>query len=248
MGDAVHDALAAGEAGADAYFFRWQPISADRDGDALEAIRGLLRRGKLVAIQIAAAGRDALAPHRRWLHELADDDQLVRHPGAAWDAGIVDAARPFFAAAVCHRDAARIAELAAMRRYLTDLGIPVRPGLAPFQFHPGCPLLVPGSHVVLPTGRRVLCIDEAATDAAANEAGFDPRAASQARVAEQLRGACTRCSVLPFCLSRCPRLAAPVPDSPECTQIRQRAHAELRRLLASGQIRPEDAEQGSPPP
>jgi hypothetical protein len=243
IGDELHDALACSEAVADAYFFRWRPVSADHDGEALEAIRGLLRRGKLVAIQIAARDREALRAQQGWFQELATDDLLMRNPNAAWDVGVDDGDRPFFAASVCHRGADRVRELAAARGLLTDLGLPLRPAVAPFQFHPGCPLLVPGAHIVLPTGRRVACTDDVGT----TESGVDPRGASRVRVSEQLARSCTRCSVLPFCLSRCPKLPAPVPDSPECEQVKQGARVELRRLLESGQLRAEHAEQGSGP-
>lgn len=241
MGDALGDALASRGAGADAFFFRWRPASADQDGEALEAIRGLLRRGKLVAVQLAVRDREALRAHEGWLRELAADELLMRHPNAAWDVGLDDGERPFFLASVCHRGDDQVRELAAARGLLTELGIPLRPALAPFQLHPGCPLLLPRAHILLPTGRRVRCND----DVGSSEPGFDPRAASQARVAEQLDRACTRCSVLPFCLSRCPKLPAPVPDSPACEQVRRGARIELRRLLESGQLRPEDPEQMS---
>lgn len=238
MGDALQDALASSKAVANAYFFRWRPISADRDGKALEAVRGLLRRGKMVAIQIAARDHETLRTHKDWFEELAADDLLMRHPNAAWDVGVDDDERPFFLASVCHRDDDRVAELAAMRRLLTDFGIPLRPALAPFQFHPGCPLLLPQAHIILPTGRRVRCIDDVATSGP----GFDPRAASRIRVTEQLERSCTRCSVLPFCLSRCPKLPAPVPDSPECERVRKSARGELLRLIESGQLRPASRE------
>src|SRR5213078_544848 len=142
MADALHDALACGEAIADAYFFRWRPVSAERDGEAIEAIRDLLRQGKMIAIQIAIPDHEALLVHLRWLRELATDDLLMRSANIAWDVGL-DGEAPFFAASVCQRDGDRVRELAAARHLLTQLGIPIRPAVAPFQFHPGCPLLVP---------------------------------------------------------------------------------------------------------
>ncbi len=239
MGDDLQDALACGDGLADAYFFRWRPSSAERDGEALEAIRGLLRRGKLVAVQIAVRDREALCAHQDWFRALAGDEPLMRSPNVAWDVGLDDPGRPFFLASVCHRDPDRVRELAAARGLLTELGVPLRPALSPFQFHPGCPLLLPDAHILLPTGRRVACNDDVGT----SEPGFDPRPASRARVAEQLERACTRCSALPFCLARCPKLAAPVPDSPECLEVKHGARVELLRLLESGQLRPIDPGQ-----
>ena len=257
MADELQDALAcaapdasAGSAGGeraneamfDAFFFRWRLGGPERDAAALDAVRGLISRGKLVALQLAVRDLAALRAQQDWLRALATDRALMRSPNVAWDVGLEDAARPFFVASVCHRDPASVDALAEARELLTALGVPLRPALAPFQFHQGCPLLLPQAHILLPSGQRLLCND----DVGSGDAGFAPRQASEARCAQQLEAACARCAALPFCLSRCPKHPAPTPGDAECERVKTRARAELVRLVACGQLPAEPLEPLEP--
>lgn len=236
MGESLLDAIACAEVGpaVDAYFFRWRPATRQVDASALAALRYLVARGKLVACQLVFDDLAELEGSAGALRELADDHALARHPNVAWDVGLVDPARPFFLASVCQHEPARAAALDVLRRRVTDLGVPARAALAPFSLHPGCPLLLARAHVLLPGGRRAQCLDEA-TGAATAQA---PRAAAAERAAAQLASSCAGCSSLPFCLARCPRLPAPVPDSPECLDFQARVSGELHRLLGAGHLVP----------
>lgn len=246
MGEALHDACGAAQGPAvDAYFFRWRPAAREHDAPALDAVRALLAQGKLVAIQLALAAGAELAAHTAALAALALDRELTHHPNLAWDVALVEPGLPFFAAATCQRQ--RCSELDALRAELTALGLPLRPALAPYSLHPGCPLLLAGAHVLLPSGRRAQCMEELT----GTPCEPPPRQAAAQRAASQLASSCAACASVGFCLARCPKLAAPVPGSPECAAILDRTRDELERLVTCGALHPLATARpsaGSPPP
>ncbi len=238
MGERLADTLRVRGDLADSFYFRWQP-GTDDDDHALDGLRNLVRLGKLIAVQIAIDDGSALLRQRRRLRSVAADPALVRARNLTWDVSVAAGdGGPGFLPGVCHRQPGAAARLARGRRVLTTLGIPVRPAIAPFHQHPGCPLLIRGACAVLASGRLVSCLVDAGDPPPPTAAaGFAPGPAATRRMAAQCAGACSGCAVLPFCLARCPRLPAPVPGSAECTQVVRAVERELGRLLSVGHLR-----------
>lgn len=222
---------------AEAFFFRWELGRAGSGSRraVLEAARDLVAQGKSIVIQLAISRLDEIERCSDTIRWAARQPELVRGGRCLWDVTVASEEHPvYFLPSVCLEFSDPAFDLLATARdELSRLGIRVRPAIAPYRMHPGCPFRFALARAYDERGGRIACLLDAK-----GPWRCDGEALSQDAVSrkEQVERCGTSCALLPFCLARCPRMDALVPESPSCANRKRMIEQELRRMLVSGLV------------